>query len=259
MPHTAKKHFSEDIQRATNIVALAEGLPSGQARSKLLRDDLLRSAWMFAIGAMDAYFCDAYIEVLVKSIRAKSEQDSVELRKFVAQIEVPVGAVLADYNERSDWRWRMAVREMMKRDNVLSLGKVKTLFNPFFRDDKKLFSGVLDAWITSRNANSRLFGMTKRNYLALAIPKDKDKARKKAGRILESRFNEIIQRRHDCIHNCDRPKTKPQSIQGCGTVANVIRDVRFLVEKCDDHIDAEFREFLLDIGCAPQTMNRLGM
>lgn len=60
MPATALQHFQEDIGRARAIVSHADPLPRGTPAEQLLRADLLRSAWMFAVGALDAFFCDAY-------------------------------------------------------------------------------------------------------------------------------------------------------------------------------------------------------
>ena len=54
MPATALQHFSEDIARARAIVAHSGPLPHATPVEKLLRSDLLRSAWMFAVGALDA-------------------------------------------------------------------------------------------------------------------------------------------------------------------------------------------------------------
>ena len=57
----------------------------------------------------------------------------------------------------------------------------------------------------------------------------------------------IFQRRHDCIHNCDRPKIAPQALALGGTVLKVIEDVDFLVLRCDEHINSEFRAFLAGV------------
>ena len=57
---TALNQFNQDVARARAIVAHADPLPRTNAAEQMLRSDLLRSAWMFAVGAMDAYFCDAY-------------------------------------------------------------------------------------------------------------------------------------------------------------------------------------------------------
>ena len=75
---------------------------------------------------------------------------------------------------------------------------------------------------------------------------------------MNRRFEKIIQRRHDCIHNCDRPLVALQTLTKEGTVRNVIRHVRFLVTGCNSHLNTEFREFLLGLGCTPQTVSQVG-
>ena len=72
MPATALQHFQEDIARAKALVAHADTLPRTHAAELLLRSDCLRSAWMFAVGALDAYFCDAYTDVVAATASSKS-------------------------------------------------------------------------------------------------------------------------------------------------------------------------------------------
>ena len=130
--------------------------------------------------------------------------------------------------------------------------------NPFFPENqqKKFFTEVIGQWITRRNATARLFGITSTAYSSMTA-NQRDDARKAAFKQMEKRFESIIQRRHDCIHNCDRPRNAPQPIGRLGTVRNVIRDVRFLVTQCDQHIDVEFLLFLDRIGCSGVTRNAL--
>lgn len=260
MPTTPKRHFDEDIARATAIVAHAKTLPSATNAEKLLRDDLLRNGWMFAVGAMDAYFCDAYVHCITTSLRAKSLHSAVVLPNFIRNIRIPIGSILSAYANRPNWKWRMAARAMMERDNVLDLDKVTKYFNPFFPDggNKKLFSEVLDTWICLPNATAHLFGVTGTQFTAVPNGQPKTQARKDAVKHVTKRIESIIQRRHDCIHNCDRPRSTPQNIGSPGAVRNVIRDVRFLVNSFDAHLDAEFPDFLTRIGCNPVTRNQLG-
>ena len=75
---------------------------------------------------------------------------------------------------------------------------------------------------------------------------------------MEERYRDHFQRRHDCIHNCDRPRVSPQALHLGGTVLKVIQDAEFLVQRCDEHINAEFREFLLRIGCPPAIVAQAG-
>ncbi len=70
-------------------------------------------------------------------------------------------------------------------------------------------------------------------------------------------MQDIVQRRHDCIHNCDRPKVKPQNIS-IGTVRRVIDHVDFVVTRCDEHIEREFPKFLKECGFARSTVAQVG-
>jgi hypothetical protein len=60
------------------------------------------------------------------------------------------------------------------------------------------------------------------------------------------------------IHNCDRPRMRPQELARSGTVLKVNQDVEFLVHRCDEHINAEFRQFLQGMGCSPATIAAAG-
>jgi hypothetical protein len=263
MPRTALVHFKEDVARARAIVAHADPLPLTTDAELLLRGDLFRSAWMFAVGALDAYFCDAYTDVVAATIISKSRHPAMTLPSFFNRIEFPVRAILESYSRNTNWRWRMAAREMMARENVLKLDRIRELFNGFCRDGHKLYSDVTDAWIVHPDARRRLFGTTAADYLALS-PAGKDAARKAARRQMEKRFFEedsprsIFQRRHDCIHNCDRPRMTPQPLEKAGTVIKVIEDVEFLVDRCDEHITVEFRHFLSANGCPPTIITQAG-
>jgi hypothetical protein len=248
MPATALAHFTEDIARTRAIVAHAQTLPMNTAAEHMLRSDLLRSAWMFAVGALDAYFCDAYTDLVAATIIAKSRHNPMVLPEFFYNIRFRVRAILETPAVNVNWRWRMAARKMMERENVLSLEDVKKLFNKFLRDHHKFFGGLLDPWITHPHAKKRLFGITSTAYAA-SNQASQDAARRVAKVQLDERFQMIIQRRHDCIHNCDRPKMAPQPLVKAGTVIKVVEDVEFLVCRCDEHISTEFREFLRLCGC----------
>ncbi len=257
MPATAMKHFREDIARARIIVTHADQLPTDPADKKLLRADLLRSAWMFAVGALDAYFCDAYTDIVAATIISKSRHPAMILSGFFYDIKFPVRAILEPYTN-ANWRWRMAARKMMEWENVLSLKQIQELFNRFLRHDRRFYRDlVLDSWIAHPESSRRLFGITRTGFAALD-PADKGAARVVAKKQMDERFRSIFQRRHDCIHNCDRPKVSPQELASGGTVVKVIQDVEFLVGRCDEHIAAEFRQFLGDAGCPPAIVNQAG-
>ena len=207
---------------------------------------------MFAVGALDAYYCDAYTDLIAATASSKSRQPSIILPDWVFEIKVPFRAVLEEYKS-TNWRWRMAARKLMERENVIAFSTIMTLFNKFFRDGHKFFHDTLDEWISRPDARKRLFGISQVDYLGLP-DHAKHQARKQANQQLHARFRGIFQRRHDCIHNCDRPKTSPQALDSSGTVVKVIEDIEFLVHRCDEHINAEFRQFLLGIGCSSATI-----
>jgi hypothetical protein len=257
VPATALQHFQEDISRATAIVTHAEPLPTTTAAEQMLRSDLLRSAWMFAVGGLDAYFCDAYTDIVAATIISKSRHNTMILPDFFYNIQFPVRAILEPYAVNVNWKWRMAARKMMERKNVLSLEEIQKLFNKFFRKGHRFYADLLDSWITHPQSSKRLFGVTQAAYTALA-PADKDSARKIAQERMDKRYGLILQRRHDCIHNCDRPKVSPQLLVKGDTVVRVIEDVEFLVNRCDEHINAEFRQFLLDARCSATIVGQAG-
>jgi hypothetical protein len=256
MPTTAFQHFTEDIARARAILTHADSLPYTTDPEKLLRSDLLRSAWMFAVGALDAYFCDAYTDIIAATASSKSRQPAITLPEWFYDIKFPLRAILEEY-DNENWRWRMAARKMMERENVISLKTVQDLFNKFFRKGNKFFRDQFDVWMSRPDAKTRLFGISPTDYTAKTAP-DKHIAREAAIDQFEERFRTIFQRRHDCIHNCDRPRISPQPLKQGGTVIKVIQDIDFLVSRCDEHINSEFREFLIGVGCSSATIAQAG-
>jgi hypothetical protein len=212
---------------------------------------------MFAVGAMDAYFCDAYTDIVAATIISKSRHQAANLPDFFYDIRFPVRAILEPYANNDNWRWRMAARKMMERENVLSLPTVQTLFNKFFRKGHRLFRDRMADWIVHPGAKKRLFGITRASFNALPA-NQKGQGIEDAQEQMEDRYRSLFQRRHDCIHNCDRPKVAPQALQLGGTVLNVIHDAEFLVHRCDEHINVEFREFLLATGCPAAIIAQAG-
>lgn len=252
MPTTALSHFRQDLARGRGVVAHANGLSA----NSLVRDDLLRLGWMYAVGALDAYFCDAYTDIVAATIIAKSRHAGLVLPEFFQDIRFPIRAILEPYTNNVNWRWRMAARQMMERETVLSLSIVQSLFNKFLRTGHKFFREVLPNWIVHPGANRWLFGVSAVRFQTM-VGGERHAALSDAQSRFESRFRDIFQRRHDCIHNCDRPRIRPQPIGGA-EVERVIDDVEFLVIRCDEHLDIEFRVFLLTAGCPPAVIAQVG-
>jgi hypothetical protein len=261
MPGTALRHFDEDLARARELVRLASGLPHGTPQQRLARDDVLRSAWMFAAGAADAYFCDAYADVVAALLITKTREPHVNLPTQVDDLKVPASTILDHRPVRDNWKWRMAARALIEKQNILSLAAVQTHFNQYCRPGHKLFSDVIDAWASDRQATARVFGMTNATYRAAVANRGaaRDQARRSAKAALLRRFDEgIFQRRHDCIHNCDRPHTRPQLLEGPGTVRNAIVDIEFVVRRFDTHITQELRQFMIALRFSLTGISQVG-
>jgi hypothetical protein len=257
VPATALNHFQQDIARARVIVTHADLLPTTTPKEHLLRSDLLRGAWMFSVGALDAYFCDAYTDIVAAAVISKSRHPALNLPDFFYEIRFPVRAILEPYDANMNWRWRMAARKMMERENVLSLAMIQTLFNKFFRRGHRFFGDLMPAWVVHSGARRRVFGITAARYNLMTPPQQRTADSDALAR-MEDRFAAIIQRRHDCIHNCDRPRISPQPLTAADVVSRVIEDVEFLVLRCDEHIGVEFRQFLMDAGCPAAIIGQCG-
>lgn len=254
MPTTAYKHFEEDLSRASGLVNHAEWLASGTVVDELLRSDVLRSGIMFAAGALDAYLCDAYSWVVGGTLIAKDRERLVPLPKKLLEISLPVTAYLEHYQTRDRWRWRMAARRMMDERNMLNLGAVESAFKPFLPVNKKIFHDVITDWVTVANAKDRIFGIAPAVFAAMTL-QQKNGRRQDFIDAMRHRFDDVIfQRRHDCIHNCDRPKVSPQALASAGTVQNIIRDVRFFGEQFDAHLNQYFPVFLTGLGFSAATI-----
>lgn len=212
---------------------------------------------MFAVGALDAYFSDAYTDVVAATIISKSRHEPMLLPDFFYDVKFPVRAVLEPYAANVNWRWRMAARRMMDRENILKLATIQSLFNKFFRNGHRFFGDVLDSWITHAEAKKRLFGVTRTAFSRLAGA-DRQDACRLAKDQMDERYGAIFQRRHDCIHNCDRPRVSPQRLVLGATVLKVVQDVEFLVHRCDEHINIEFRDFLIRCDCPTTVVAQVG-
>jgi len=211
---------------------------------------------MFAVGSLDAYFCDAYTDLIAATASSKTRQPQISLPEWVYEVKFPLRAILEKY-DNENWRWRMAARKLMERENVISLKAVQDLFNKFFPLGKKFFRDNLHDWMSRPDAKVRLFGMSAEDYLNLSS-QAQQQARRDAVDQFEERFHSIFQRRHDCIHNCDRPRMSPQPLVRGSTVLKVIQDIEFLVNRCDEHINSQFPDFLARVGCSKATINQAG-
>lgn len=250
---TANRHFREDMGRAQALLEHADTLSKGT-----LREDILRSAWMFGVGALDAFFCDAYGDLVARTLQAKQLEPKVHIPERLLNLRVPAMTVIRSVSS-DNWRWRMAARAMIEDESVLSFEEIKKLFNRFFRKDQKIFAtSRIKRWIVHSDACSRMFGLTSAQFRALP-PKQRNAACNNALEHLEERFQMIFQRRHDCIHNCDRPKVSPNKrhVDSPIYVQKILFDIDFFVSRCADEITSEFSVYLQEHGFSTITQNRV--
>ena len=210
---------------------------------------------MMAVGACDAFFSDAYADLLSRTLQAKQLQPAVDIPDRINNLRIPVIAVIRE--TKGGWRWRMAARELIEAENVLSIEKIKTLFNQFFASGRKLLTAEsIEAWIEHPQAKQRMFSISRTSYRRLPAG-GRGQAKTQAVEQLEFLFTETFQRRHDCIHNCDRPKMALQGITDT-FVQKRIEDLTFLVDRCKEELRREFPAYLRRLGFNGATRNRVG-
>jgi hypothetical protein len=297
VPVTALRHFDEDIERAKSIRDFARQIVAGS--DELLEGDLYRSAWMFAVGALDAYFCDAYTDVLARLLRAKTAEPSIAVPALTGVL-IPIEVVLDSRSLRENWKWRMSARDLMSDKNILDIKVAKSYLNKMVDGPKLVEKDLILKW-GNDSKSKRWFGSEQPKvapYLAAKAAADTaqagiiglaataaasglpaDVAARDAAiagaktlkstaeslrpnfalaqELLATRFDELCDRRHDCIHNCDRPKVRPQSITH-GSVTKAIADIEWLIQKVDDWLEAGFKAYLLKLGFSAVTRNSVG-
>jgi len=201
---TARRHFDEDITRAEAVLAHARSQEQASSPARLIGDIRL-SAVAMAVGALDAYFCDAYVDCLTSVLHAYVTSQWVgDLPSSYAKKELPAGVVLdASRPHRPLWSLRMAARTVMERDNVLSVTRVPDLFNGNLAGSHKLWLGVIDQLIAL--GYKRFTGCYPADIEALS-GKALGKAKKKAIATFQERIKSTVQYRHDWAHNLGRPR-----------------------------------------------------
>lgn len=141
---------------------------------------------------------------------------------------------MTDYAVRHNWGLRMAARALMERENLLQLGRLKALLNPALPAGSKLWNDLAQEFVDLDR--KRLTGIRKSAYAALTGQAKAEGPKKVSAAVLE-RMGEIVQRRHDVVHNCDRPKTAKQRMS-LPKARKMLVDVEDFVTILDDHLDA---------------------
>jgi hypothetical protein len=198
-----------------------------------LGTDVARTAVAFGVGALDAYLCDAFADTLARCLKLCRRNGS-SVPTGYAKLTLPVGPLFTDYAVRSNWGLRMATRALMERDNLLQLRRLKELFNPALPPGQRLWADIGGKYVVLDR--KRLTGIRKSQYDALTGPA-RSKAPARATSAVLKRMGEIVQRRHDIVHNCDRPKVAKQSLS-LSKAKGMLTDIEDFITILDDHLEA---------------------
>ena len=201
-----------------------------------LCEDFRLSSVALAVGALDAYLCDAYVDCLTAVLRAYTQGQWVgALPASYSKQMLPAGEILSSTRQhRPLWRVRMATRKVMEKDNMLSLSRLEDCFNGILPNNQKLWLDFVP--VLAAHNRARLTRHIAEDLVGLAVD-DLILAKKQIAAAVKARLGTTIQIRHDWIHNCGRPKNAIQGLSHNQASAR-IRDVRLFIEDLDDHIDS---------------------
>ena len=146
MANTARTHFDEDLTRAEEMLGHAKLMQDAGTQERLCQDIRIASI-ATAIGAMDAYLCDKYVDCLTSVLKAYWQGKwRGDLPSFYARAKLPAGFVLdTSRTRRPGWSIRMAARRIMERETILSLSKVDEMFNPILPSGQKIWADMVPA------------------------------------------------------------------------------------------------------------------
>ena len=195
--------------------------------------DVGRVAVGFGVGALDAYLCDAFSDTLARCLKS-CRRNRHALPAGYRKLELPIGPLMTDYAVRQNWGLRMAARALMERDNLLQLARLKDLFNPALPAGGKLWHDLAQEFVNLDR--KRLAGIKRSEYGALSGQARADGPKRVSAAVLR-RIGEIVQRRHDVVHNCDRPRTAKQPLS-LSKAKTMLTDVEDFVLILDDHLEA---------------------
>jgi hypothetical protein len=235
MPTTAKNHFDEDIARAFALHARAKALQDAGDATQLPQD-IRGAAVALAVGAMDAYFCDKYVDCLTTALQSYSEGTwAGPFPSAFRQQLLPAGEVLdASRPHRPKWGIRMAAKAVMEKDNMYSLSRLDDVFNGILPVGQKLWLGIVP----------QLAGLNRRRFtrhiaadLAVLHGQPLQDAQKQLIGSAKKRIGITVQFRHDWIHNCARPKGAIVNYTD-GEAKAAMNEIKSLVDIFETHIEA---------------------
>ncbi|MBG6246741.1 hypothetical protein CS369_22195 [Candidatus Symbiopectobacterium sp. 'North America'] len=80
-------------------------------------------------------------------------------------MKLPINSIIDAQNTISNWKWRNAARDLIERDNVLSIDKIKELFNHIMNSNNKILSqAMMEDWLLTKSAKYRLMGISSTEF-----------------------------------------------------------------------------------------------
>ena len=235
MSTSARTYFDDDIGRARELLQLSQTLKQQGSSQRLCRD-VRFSAVAMAVGAMDAYFCDKYVDCLTCALRAYAKnQWPGKFPSAYGKALLPAGEVLSSSRtDRPHWGIRMAARQVMAKENMYSVSRVPDAFNPILPSGQKLWMDIVETFI--RLNRKRFTGIYWADYSRLSGDAQTEAERKAAAHVVQ-RLSSTVQYRHEWIHNCGRPKAVIQDLTH-GQARVQINEIKSLITIVHGHIES---------------------
>ena len=237
---TYRIHFNEDVHRAALLVEMAKAIEetwSAESDPTVTRvfHDIRLAGVALSVGAMDAYFCDAYIDCITSVLGAcQAGTWKGDLPGPYATARLPAGEILSVTRKpQSRWNVRMAATKLIERESMLSLDRVKQEFNAILPESQQQWGALVPPLLLT--GSKRLTGPVDFNQYASLSGKDQASATKEAISTFKKRIADIVQLRHDWIHNCGRPKRVITELTHGQAMARVGHIAAF-TEAFDDHL-----------------------
>jgi len=215
-----------------------------------LVQDVRLSGVALAVGAMDAYLCDAYVDCLSAALQAyrRGTWPSAQLPSYYRRQLLPAGEVLdVSRMQRPLWSIRMAARRVMERDNMLAVSRIESMFNGILPPGQRLWDCMVGPFLQHRRKRftgdrtaADIAALAAVRPMTSAAQKRLNEARKAVTARARSRISSTVQLRHDWIHNCGRPKTSIVTKSSSRAWTHV-REVGWFVVALDDHLDQHRR------------------
>jgi hypothetical protein len=192
-----------------------------------------------AVGALDAYLCDAFVDCFTSVLKAYAAGKwQGDLPAAYANEKLPAGVVLDNSRQdRPRWALRMAARSIMERDNMLSLSRIPEKINGILPARQKLWVNLAEKLTY---IGSKRFTKWTHTELDKMHGQARANATKQIIAQVNRRIGDTIQIRHDWAHNCGRPKTAILRMT-YGQARSRLIEIGWFVFILNSHIDGNRR------------------